>query len=233
MRDYSPLRGLAAAAPTVHLKSTTVVELLDELERLRAGGTAPKKAARNEYPADFEAVWEVYPERPGDSKKAAHKAWAARLAAGATVAEMLAGAQAYAAYVKAMRTEPTFIKQAATFFGPGEHFAADWTPPPAPAPKPAPKPATGGAWWATDATRLAKAMEVGVGPSRAGESAQSWEGRIRAAIDNGGAPPAPAAHIRPAGPAANAPEQKGTKPEGLDLRALLRRAPPAPPAQAA
>lgn len=228
MRDYSPLRGLAAAAPTVHLKSTTVVELLDELDRLRAGGAVPKKAARNEYPADFEAVWEVYPERPGDSKKAAHKAWAARLAAGATMAEMLAGAQAYAAYVKAMRTEPTFIKQAATFFGPGEHFAADWTPPPVQAPKP-----TAGNWWATDATRLAKATEVGVGPSRPGESAASWEGRIKAAIDNGGTPPPRAANIRPAGAAANAPEQKGTKPEGLDLRALLRRAPPAPPAQAA
>lgn len=229
MRDYSPLRGLAAAAPTVHLKSSTVVDLLDELDRLRAGGGATAKPARNDYPADFEAAWEIYPSRPGDSKKAAYKAWGTRLKAGSTAAEMLVGAQAYAAYVKAMRTEPQFILQAATFFGPGERFTADWTPPPAPAPRPA----TGGAWWTTDATRLAKAMEVGVGPSRAGESAQSWEGRIRAAIDNGGAPPAPAAHIRPVGPAANMPEQRGMKPAGLDLKALLRGAPPAPPAQAA
>jgi hypothetical protein len=228
MRDYSQLRGLAAASPTVHLKSATVVELLDELDRLRAGGAAPKKVARNEYPADFEIVWEVYPARPGDSKKAAYKAWAVRLNAGATAPEMLVGAQAYAAYVKAMRIEPTYIKQAATFFGPGEHFAADWTPP-----VPAPKPAGGGAWWATDATRLAKAQEVGVGPSRLGESTASWEGRIRAAIDNGGAPPAPPVHIRPVGPAANMPEQRGTKPPGLDLKAILRGAPPAPPAQAA
>jgi hypothetical protein len=95
------------------------------------------------------------------------------------------------------------------------------------------KPAAAGAWWKSEVTKLAKAMEVGVGPARAGESADGWEGRIKAAIDNGGAPPAPAAHIRPAGPAANMPEQRGTKPEGLDLRSLVRRAPPAPPAQAA
>lgn len=96
-----------------------------------------------------------------------------------------------------------------------------------------PKPAAASAWWSSEASKLAKALEVGVGPARAGEAAATWEGRIRAAIDNGGAPPAPAAQIRPAGPAANTAEQKGTKPEGLDLRALLRRAPPAPPAQAA
>lgn len=96
-----------------------------------------------------------------------------------------------------------------------------------------PKPAAASAWWTSEASKLAKAVEVGVGPARAGESAATWEGRIRAAIDNGGAPPAPPAQIRPAGPAANAPERRGTKPEGLDLKAILRGAPPAAPAQAA
>lgn len=96
----------------------------------------------------------------------------------------------------------------------------------------APK-ATGGAWWTTEAAKLAKAMEVGVGPARAGESAAAWEGRIKAAIENGGAPLAPPVHIRPSGPAANATEQRGIKPAGLDLKALLRGAPPPPPAQAA
>lgn len=96
-----------------------------------------------------------------------------------------------------------------------------------------PKPAAGGAWWTSEASKLAKAREVGVGPARAGESAATWEGRIRAAIDNGGAPPAPAVHVRTPGPAANMPEQRGTKPAGLDLKAILRGAPPPPPAQAA
>lgn len=97
----------------------------------------------------------------------------------------------------------------------------------------APKPAATPPWWTSEPAKLAKANEVGVGPARAGESAASWENRIRAAIDNGGAPPAPAAHIRPPGQAANGQEPRGMKPAGLDLKALLRGAPPTPPAQAA
>jgi len=45
------------------------------------------------------------------------------------------------------------------------------------------------AWWLTPETKLAKAMEVGVGPANLGESNPAWEARIRAAIDNGGKPP--------------------------------------------
>lgn len=83
-----------------------------------------------------------------------------------------------------------------------------------------------GAWWLSDATRLAKAMEVGVGAAHYGESTASWEARIRAAIDNGGKPPAPAVHVRmPAAPlptqvqaavaqAAELPRRAG-KPQGL------------------
>ena len=225
MRDYQPLRELAATRETVHLKSSTVTELLDELEALRASA-APAKMKRNDYPPAFDEAWQAYPARPGANKRATFKAWSARIKAGVTAETMLVGVRAYATYIQATGQ---YLKAPETFFGPDEHYTCDWTSPPAPAPKPA----TGGAWWATDATRLAKAMEVGVGPSRPGESTQSWEGRIRAAIDNGGAPPAPAAHIRPAGPAANMPEQRGMKPAGLDLKALLRGAPPAPPAQAA
>lgn len=227
MRDYSPLRGLAAGKPTVHLKSSTVIELLDELDRLRAGGASPTKVKRNDYPADFEAVWEVYPARPGDSKKAAHKAWAARLTAGATAAEMLAGAQAYAAFVKAMKIEPMFILQSATFFGPSERYAADWTPPEAQK-----KPA-GGNWWATDATILAKGAELGLSP-RSGEYMGQFKARIEAALDPALAPPARVSPIRPAPtpPAPAEPEQRTRKPEGIgSLRDLVRRDPP--PAKAA
>jgi hypothetical protein len=39
---------------------------------------------------------------------------------------MLEGAERYAAYVIAERTEPQFVKMAQTFFGPGEHFKAEW-----------------------------------------------------------------------------------------------------------
>lgn len=221
-RDYSPLRGLAAAGPTVHLKSSTVVELLDELDRLRAAGAKPAKVKRNDYPADFEAVWEVYPVRPGDSKKAAHKAWTARLAAGATVAEMLAGAQAYAAFVKAMKTEPMYILLSATFFGPSERYAADWTPP-----EVQKKPA-GGSWWATDATILAKGAELGLAP-RSGEYMGQFKARIEATLDPAMAPPAIVSPIRPsiATPAQAQPEQRARKPEGIGaLKDLVRRDPP-------
>lgn len=51
--------------------------------------------------------------------------------------------------------------------------------------------AGGGAWWLSEETKLAKAMEVGVGPANRGEPSAAWEARIRAAIDNGGKPPEP------------------------------------------
>ena len=63
------------------------------------------------------------------------------------------------------------------------------------------EPKARGDWWANDATKLAKAHEVGGGPAHFGESAASWEARIRAAIDNGGKPPAAQVFVRPAPPA--------------------------------
>lgn len=227
MRDYTPLRDLAAGAPTVHLKSSTVIELLDELDRLRAGAAVPMKVRRNDYPSDFEAVWEVFPARPGDSKKAAHKAWAARLTAGATVAEMLAGAQAYATFVKTMKIEPMYILQSATFFGPSERYAADWTVPATQA-----KP-NGGNWWATDATILAKGAELGLSP-RSGEYMGQFKARIEAALDPALAPQATISPIRPVigSLAPPQPEQRTRKPEGIgSLKDLVRREPP--PARAA
>jgi hypothetical protein len=93
--------------------------------------TSSKPAARgDEYAPDFEQAWSEYPTRPGASKKDAFKAWNARLKAGVDVAELMAGVIRVRRHTcKAMKTEPQFIKQAATFFGPGEHYKADWTVP--------------------------------------------------------------------------------------------------------
>lgn len=77
----------------------------------------------------FELAWSAYPKRPGASKTDSLKAWNARLKAGADPLEMIEGVKAYAAYVVAKGSEPEFIKQPATFFGPGNHYRADWTPP--------------------------------------------------------------------------------------------------------
>lgn len=82
------------------------------------------------------------------------------------------------------------------------------------------------AWWLSDEAKLAKAIEVGVGPAHYGESSAAWEARIRAAIDNGGKPPAPQVFVRPTPPADPAPAQgetRMTKPAGF-LKEMLRQA---------
>lgn len=84
------------------------------------------------YPTEFEIAWAAFPKRPGASKADSLKAWNARIAAGANADAILAGVQRYAAFCVASRTEPKFIKQPATFFGPGEHYLSDWTPSTAP-----------------------------------------------------------------------------------------------------
>lgn len=93
--------------------------------------TSSKPAAQGDaYSDEFEEAWAIYPSRPGASKKESFKAWNARLKAGVDVDELIAGVKRYAAYCKAMLTEPQYIKQPTTFFGPGEHYRADWTPSP-------------------------------------------------------------------------------------------------------
>lgn len=82
------------------------------------------------YPEDFEQAWSAYPDRPGDNKAKAFKAWKARIAEGKSADEILKGVGAYARYVFALKTEPRYIKQAATFFGPDHHYRSKWTIPP-------------------------------------------------------------------------------------------------------
>lgn len=82
------------------------------------------------------------------------------------------------------------------------------------------------AWWTSDETRLAKAIEVGVGPARPGDTKESYEARIRAAIDNGGKPPAPQVYVRPAAPiecgtGEGQDENRAPKPAGF-LKAALK-----------
>lgn len=91
----------------------------------KPGAPAPKKA-RNEYPPEFEEAWNAYPNRPGASKAESHKAWKARVNAGADPQTILSGVRRYADYCTALGTDPNFIKQPATFFGPGEHYLSDW-----------------------------------------------------------------------------------------------------------
>lgn len=95
----------------------------------------PARKAKGDYPEDFETAWTAYPARPGASKADSFKAWKARLSDGVSAADLIDGARRYAAYCVACQTEPGYIKQPATFFGPGEHYAADWKPPARAAPR--------------------------------------------------------------------------------------------------
>ena len=81
------------------------------------------------YPPEFEEFWTEYPSRPGASKKDALKAWNARIKSGVEVSVMLNGCFRYSAFCKTTGTEPQYVKQPATFLGPGEHYLSDWTPP--------------------------------------------------------------------------------------------------------
>ena len=76
----------------------------------------------------FDEAWNLYPKRPGASKAASLKAWKARIKAGVDPSVMVEGVKRYANFCKAMETDAQFIKQPATFFGPDEHYLADWTP---------------------------------------------------------------------------------------------------------
>jgi len=78
------------------------------------------------YTTEFEQAWAQYPTRPGSSKKESFKAWKARIKAGVSADDMIAGVVRYAAYVAASKTDPQYIKQPATFFGPGDHYTSDW-----------------------------------------------------------------------------------------------------------
>jgi uncharacterized protein YdaU (DUF1376 family) len=89
--------------------------------------TISPKAA-NGYTPEFEAAWTDYPKREGGNpKKSAFCKWKARLKAGATVEELHQGVIRYANFIRAKGKEHTsYVKQAATFFGPDEHYNESW-----------------------------------------------------------------------------------------------------------
>lgn len=82
-----------------------------------------KKEDKVVYSDTFLAAYELYPRKEG--KKAAAKAWNARVNQGASEEKMLEGTRNYAAHCKRERTERKFIKMAQTFYGPDEWFL-DW-----------------------------------------------------------------------------------------------------------
>lgn len=82
-------------------------------------------------PDGFADCWSAYPKREGgNSRSDALKAYRGRLKAGASPAEMLAGVRRYAAYCVSKGIVGTsYVKQAATFLGSGDHWQESWTVP--------------------------------------------------------------------------------------------------------
>jgi uncharacterized protein YdaU (DUF1376 family) len=76
----------------------------------------------------FAECWKAYPKREGgNSKAAAEKAYRARVKQGVNPADLLAGTERYAAFIRAKGQENTaYVKQASTFFGTGEHWIEPW-----------------------------------------------------------------------------------------------------------
>jgi len=92
-----------------------------------------------------------------------------------------------------------------------------------------PKAGGAGAWWLTDEAMNAKAAEFGLTANR-GEGRDQFKARIQAAIDKPKRPPAdpdPAPAPAPVPPPhPPAPAARSIKPEGLDLKSLVKPAPP-------
>lgn len=74
----------------------------------------------------FEQAWKQYPKRPNNPKKAAMKAWNARIKEHALPVTMMVATVNYDVWVKREKTEPKYILMAQTFYGPAgrwEEFA--------------------------------------------------------------------------------------------------------------
>lgn len=78
------------------------------------------------YTEDFEEAWRLYPDRPNNPKKAAFRAWKARINQGVDAAELIRATARYAEYCRSENIEPRYIKRASTFFGPDEHWKLDY-----------------------------------------------------------------------------------------------------------
>lgn len=105
----------------------------DEASDEAAGGAQYKKVnkgkkGKNNYTDDFETAWAEYPKREGNNPKgSAFKAWNGRLSEGHTPEEMIEGVKRYARFCRAKgQVGGQYVKQASTFFGPDEHFLAEW-----------------------------------------------------------------------------------------------------------
>lgn len=98
-----------------------------------------KKERTSDYTPEFESAWSEYPKREGSNpKRKAFQAWTARIKSGVDPHAMHQGVIRYAQFVRAKGQEHTsFVKQAATFFGPDDYYMESWVVNQTPQAKPA------------------------------------------------------------------------------------------------
>lgn len=222
MLSLEALRQAAQSVPAVLVDSTQLLELLDAVEKVKTK-TRAAKVAREANPDDEKCARWLYNELLKTAPKArepSFTAWAkdVRLMrerddrTHAEICELFRWAHKDRFWCSNILS-PAKLREHWDRLSIQRAKAAE------------PKPR--GDWWASDATKLAKAQEVGVGPAHFGESTASWEARIRAAIDNGGKPPAPQVFVRPTPPAnepAPAQEQIRTAKAPGFLKEMLKQA---------
>jgi hypothetical protein len=130
-----PISETVAESETV-LKSETVAEsvsktVLDSgtpLYRKEVNTDGRLSKPKDAEPDGFVKCWSAYPKREGgNSRSEALKAYRARLKAGTSPADLLAGVKRYAAYCQSKGWIGTsYVKQGKTFFGPDGHWCEDW-----------------------------------------------------------------------------------------------------------
>lgn len=121
--------GNSASIHTVDYQETTQ-KINTENKSLGASAEAdtPKVKSSTDYSPAFEEAWQAYPKRSGGNNKlSAFKAWNARIKQGVKPETMLEGVKRYAAFMASDgKIGTSFVKQAATFFGPDKHFDEPW-----------------------------------------------------------------------------------------------------------
>lgn len=121
--------GNSASIHTVDYQETTQ-KINTENKSLGASAEAdtPKVKSSADYSPAFEEAWQAYPKRSGGNNKlSAFKAWNARIKQGVKPETMLEGVKRYAAFMASEgKIGTSFVKQAATFFGPDKHFDEAW-----------------------------------------------------------------------------------------------------------
>ncbi|WP_313771370.1 hypothetical protein [Serratia liquefaciens] len=99
-----------------------------EGEEDKSAAPPAKKTKGQDYPPEFEALWQAYPRRQGSNpKNKAFACWSARRRDGVAPATMLAGVERYRNFCQLSEKSGTeFVLQAQTFLGPRREFENSW-----------------------------------------------------------------------------------------------------------